>query len=161
MRLRLLTTLMFLSLFMLTSGQALAQVVDCTSIASVNLSHFVANNNEYGGHLNAHVSGQTPPAGYTQKDKTLFTSTDDWEESYNLLSTQQNPLQCNSGAALGTEAARTLSLQFFSEQCTNANGAGRCTASRSIQTNKVYIVLRVVPDGSRKRWIVYTAYPVQ
>jgi hypothetical protein len=147
------------ALVALVGEPASAEVVSCTTIPSVDVSHFVTHNNDYGGHLNAHILGQTPPVGYTQRNKTLFSSDHDWEEAYMALANQTPALQCNTSAALNTVAARTLPWQFFSEQCTAANGAGQCTAHNTIQTNHVNYVLRVVSDGPRRRWIVYTAYP--
>ncbi len=147
------------ALFFLFQGQASAVVVDCTTIQSVAVSHFVTHNNEYGGHLNAHVRGQTPPPGFSQNGRTLFRDTHDWEEAYAALANQVPALQCNTDAALGTEAARTLPWQFFSYQCTAANINGVCTNGNEIQTNHVVYVLRVVPNGNGRRWIVFTAYP--
>jgi hypothetical protein len=149
----------FIALLSLSGGQALAEIVDCTSIASVNVSHFVTHNNEYGGHLNAHVRGQTPPAGYSQNGRTLFNDYHDWEDAYAYLSHQDPALQCNTSAPVGSEAARTLPLQFFSYQCTAANAHGVCTAGNAVQTHTVTFVLRVVPNGSQRRWIVFNAYP--
>lgn len=147
----------------LTAGAspAAAQAVDCTSIQTVQVSHFVTHNNEYGGHLNAHVIGQIPPAGFSQNNRTLFSSAHDWEEAYQALANQQPALQCNLSAAVGSEAARTLPWQFFSIQCTAANPNGTCAAGYQIQTNNVVYVMRMVPNGSSKRWIVYTAYPTR
>ena len=156
------TVLIALALMFLPMRLAWGQYVPCTSIASVATSHFVTHNNDYGGHINTHVLGETPPPGYaySQAGKTLFSSSFDWEQAYVYLSGQVQPLQCNLSAAIGTEAARTLNLQFFSVQCTAANANGMCTNWYTVQTHTVVILMRVVSNGmGGKYWIVYNAYP--
>ncbi len=148
-----------ISVLFIFQPQAFAVPVDCTSIPSLVVSHFVENNNLYGGHLNAHVRGQTPPAGYTQSGRTLFRDSDDWEDAYRALANQIPALQCNTTAEIGTEAARTLPRQYFSFQCTQANQNGVCVVANEIQTNHVRYVMRVVPNDGGRRWVVYNAYP--
>lgn len=140
---------------------SLALADDCTSIPSVAVSRLVTHNNDYGGHLNAHVRGQTPPNNYTQAGKTMFSDSMDWDDAYGFLATQDPALQCNTAAPIDSEAARTLPFQLFSQQCTAATGAGVCTASHSVQTNYVTYVMRVVANNGGRRWILYTAYPIQ
>ncbi|WP_144062995.1 hypothetical protein [Litchfieldella anticariensis] len=139
------------------SAQATAE--ECTSMMSVQISHFVTHNNDYGGHLNAHVLGQSPPNGFTQNGKTIFRDSHDWEDAYSALENQEPGLQCNPNAPIGSEAARTLPRQYFSYQCTAADAQDRCTNGNEIQTNHVTYVFRVMQNGAGKRWIVYTAYP--
>ena len=139
--------------------QAFAIVSKCTDIRSVEMSRFVTHNNEYGGHLNAHIFGQTPPVGYSQKDRTLFWDEDAWYEAYSELENQHPPLMCNTDAPLGSEAVRTINFQFYYE-CTQADANGKCTRKQGIKANRVTFVLRVVQgDFHSKRWIIYTAYP--
>jgi len=143
-------------------GNAFAELVPCTSIPTVQISKFPTHNNEYGGHLNAHIYGQTPPAGYTQNGNTLFRNQNDWGDAYTQLETQKQPLMCDTNAPFNSEAARTLPLQFFSYRCRGADASGRCTITDSIQTHTVIYVFKVVEkDGIKKNgnWIVYTAYP--
>lgn len=133
----------------LFQGQLSAQ--DCTNIPSVQISQFVTHNSEYGGHLNAHVYGQTPPNGYTQLGKTLFRDADDWEDAYNKLVEDTPPLQC-----INADAARTLPAQYLSYKCTAVDANERCTEKNEIQTRYVTYVLRRNGDN---KWILYTAYP--
>ena len=52
------------------------------------VSHFVTHNNDYGGHVNAHVLYQTPPLYYSQNNRTLFSNDFVWEQAYIYLSEQ-------------------------------------------------------------------------
>lgn len=139
----------------LCAAPAFAQVA-CTNINTVQISSSPLMNNEYGGHLNAHIRGQIPPPGFTQYNRTLFRDAQDWNEAYNALAAQNPPLYCAQNPQPGAEAARDLPIQFFSYQCTAANAAGVCTAGREIQTNTVRVVMRFID----RRWVLYTAYPI-
>ena len=125
------------------------------------VSRFVAHNNDYGGHVNAHVLYQTPPLHYSQNNRTLFSNDFVWEQAYIYLSEQVQQLQCNLSAGVGTGAARTLNLHYNSVQCTAANAQGVCTAWYNAPTSTVRVVMRVVQNGLNGHWIVYNAYPVR
>lgn len=137
------------------AAPAAAQVA-CTSLNTVQISALAPMNNQYGGHLNAHIYGQTPPQGFTQDGRTLFRDDDDWAEAYAELVNMNPPLYCAQNPQPNAEAARDVPVQFFSLRCTAADAQGRCTAYTEIQTNTVRVVMRYLGN----RWVVYTAYPV-
>ena len=155
------TAVIAIALLVLSMPKALAQYVACTTIPSVVVSHFVTHNNDYGGHVNAHVLYQTPPLHYSQNNRTLFSNDFVWEQAYIYLSQQVQQLQCNLSAGVGTGAARTLNLHYNSVQCTAANAQGVCTAWYNAPTSTVRVVMRVVQNGLNGHWIVYNAYPVR
>lgn len=109
--------LAILAISALIASQQAHALTPCTSVPSAALSHFVPNNAQYGGHLAAHVVGATPPPGYSQNGRTLFSSNADYDEAWSELAAQQQPLYCADNPQLGADAARDLLLQFFSESC--------------------------------------------
>jgi hypothetical protein len=143
---------------LIASRQARA-LTPCTSVPTAALSHFVPNNAQYGGHLAAHVAGATPPAGYSQNGRTLFSSNADYDEAWSELAAQQQPLYCADNPQLGADAARDLLLQFFSESCTAAGLNGACTTSNMIQTHRVTFDFRAVSYNHHTAWVLLTAYP--
>lgn len=147
---------------MCTSTPALADSAPCTSTQSAVVSHFVTHNNEYGGHVNAHVYGQTPPAGYTQNNKTMFANDQYYAQAWDALTQQNPPLYCSNNPQVGNEAARSITFQLASRQCTAANPAGICTAYNNVNTGYVRFTFRAVPKGPGSlgaKWILYVAYP--
>jgi hypothetical protein len=145
----------------LAGSAASVQAKPCTSIPSITTSHFIETNNEYGGHLNAHIFEQTPPAHYSQKGKTLFSSSDDWYKAYDELAAEKPGLQCDVGAMVGAKAVQTRKLPLTSEECTAAEKDGRCKAYHTVETEYVTYVMKVVQGDDSPRWIVYTAYPLR
>lgn len=152
-------------LFLIALGvtaPALAEPIPCTATPSAMVSHFPTHNNEYGGHVNAHILGQTPPNGYSQSGKTLFASDVIYEQAWTALENDDPPLYCVESPQIGAEAARSIQLDLVSRQCTNANTAGVCTASHTVATRYVRFTFRAVPKGQGSqgaKWILYTAYP--
>ncbi|WP_420136400.1 hypothetical protein [Sphingomonas sp.] len=147
---------------LLSAAPAIADPIPCTSTPSAAVSHFVTHNNEYGGHVNAHVLGQTPPNGYSQFNRTLFASDVIYEQAWTALENDDPPLYCVESPQIGAEAARSIQLDLNSRQCTNANIAGVCTASNAVVTRYVRFTFRAVPKGQGSqgaKWILYTAYP--
>lgn len=147
---------------MCAATPALADPMPCTSTQSAVVSHFVTHNNEYGGHVNAHVYGQTPPAGYTQNNKTMFASDQYYEQTWDTLIQEDPPLYCGTNPQIGDEAARSIALQLSSRQCTAADGVGICTAYNNVNTGYVRFTFRAVqksPGSKGAKWILYNAYP--
>lgn len=154
--------LFLLLIGMFTATAALADPTPCTSTPSAAVSHFVTHNNEYGGHVNAHVYGQTPPAGYTQKNRTLFANDQLYEQAWQALDSQDPPLYCKTSPQIGDEAARSIALPLVSRQCTAADNAGICAAYNTVNTAYVRFTFRAVekdPGSSGAKWILYNAYP--
>lgn len=145
-----------------TATPALADPTPCTSTQSAVVSHFVTHNNEYGGHVNAHVYGQTPPAGYTQYNKTMFASDVQYEQAWEALTQENPPLYCGNFPQIGDEAARSIALPLATRYCTAADGSGVCTAYNNINTSYVRFTFRAVPKNPGSpaaKWILYVAYP--
>lgn len=142
----------------LFASPAMAQVA-CTDVPTALVSHFVTHNNEYGGHVNAHVLGQTPPPGFTQAARTLFGNVNDYESAWTALRQQQPPVYCAQYPQVGNEAARNVGIQLNARQCTAAAGNGTCTASNAVVTHVATFVFRALANGNGVRWILFTAYP--
>ena len=143
---------------LLVAAQAGAEQA-CVDIPTVQVSSLPTHNTEYGGHLTAHIWGLTPPPGYTQLNRTLFSSSEDYFDAWNDLRAQVTQIKCADHPQLGAEAARDTDTQLFSRQCTAANGNGVCTAYNQVQTNRVTFVFRAVNRDGKVIWILYTAYP--
>lgn len=133
----------------------------CSDTPSAIVSHFVTLDNEYRGYVNAHVSGQPPPVGLNQATKTLFFSEVKYEEAWTQLGQERFPLLCHPSTAAASEAARTITQPLVSLNFSEADGNGRCTVQRQVNTQTIIFVSRKseatldTPSG----WILYSAYP--
>jgi len=145
--------------FAFISSQLMADRVACTSIDSVKNSADASKNNAAGGHLNSHIKGQTPPAGYSQLNKTMFASVDDWNTAYSALERQNPALDCNTAANIGDKAATHIALSQTAYQCTAVDANGKCTASSPVASATVTYVVKMVQNGESKNWIILTGYP--
>ncbi|GAB4194923.1 MAG: hypothetical protein Tsb002_26930 [Wenzhouxiangellaceae bacterium] len=135
--------------------------VECRSIASVQQSAIAANNNAAGGHLNQHIDGATPPAGYSQANKTLFTSTQEYTGFWNNYQDPQK-YKGNAVNCAGNHVRQKVTVYSVLKKdkiggynCTAADGNGQCTAQTRSQFSNVQLDFEIV-NGN---WILLTAYP--
>jgi hypothetical protein len=147
----------FIVLLTLTIAQASASSVRCTSMTSVDKSSEPAANNAWGGHLNAYVKGETPPAKVSQNKKILFESAWAWQVAYTELVKHEPPLMCLRPAPNNGQSGTTLDMRLSSFECVAADKEGRCTDLRPVETRKVTYLMHVV----KHEWIVYEAHPVK
>jgi hypothetical protein len=140
---------------LLTTGQASAAA--CKLTGSVTHSAVLGNNSADGGHVKAHVLGETPPAGQSQNNRTLFADGAKYAAAWRQYG-YYGTVNCGGGHAISQTLTlaqlHMTSLDAYS--CTAADGAGRCTAKTLYIAQSVTFAF--VQAGGH--WILNTCYPV-
>lgn len=136
---------------------------ECRKMESVQASGHPDQNTQYGGHLTQHIYGATPPQGLAQKDKTLFTSKEEYIGAWrNYLSKPSIPVvNCAGDHVLQVVKVSALfgtgkeKIGAFS--CKASANDGTCTEMTRTQFNGIAFGFKL--NGST--WILNTSYPTQ
>lgn len=138
-----------------------AHAGECRADASVQSSGISANNNAAGGHVNQHIFGAVPPAGKSQKGKTLFTSVTEYTGFWNNY-TNSDKYKGTVVNCTGThvrQKVRVLNVlkkdTIGGYNCSDAGNNGQCTAQTRSKFTNIQLDFEIV-NG---KWILLTAYP--
>jgi len=149
-----------ISVFFLCVFPSVSFAEECRTISSVQKSADPpANNTSDGGHVTGHIWGMDPPPQWSRKNKTLFTSQEEYLGAWRnyVKSDKVKNLNCS-----GSDPHQTISVMSILNKekigaysCHDEN----CSDKNRVQASNIFFGFIYNEKRGQEKWILNTAYP--